>query len=59
MGYLILALLSIVGDIGWLTGRISTIALLEWIAKKGYEPPTEQELNDCVRSAVHETFGLK
>ena len=44
---------------GWLVNRIYFLTVLEWIVRKGYTPPTSEEVKACTQDAVRRMFGLK
>lgn len=41
---------------GWLVSRISAIAMIRYVKIKGYERPTNAELNECIRWAAKRVF---
>lgn len=50
---------TIVCAIGWLKNRISTLAIIYYITKKGYKMPTYSDLAECSQWVVKKMFKLK
>ncbi len=44
----ILAAISVVCAVGWLASWVGNAAIAKWIIDKGYTPPTDEELSECV-----------
>ena len=51
---IILTITTAICAFGWLVSRISAIAMIRYVKIKGYERPTNAELNECIRWAAKE-----
>ena len=43
----------------WLVWRITYMALLFWVVDKEQEPPTKEEMTECIHQVVLRSMGLK
>jgi len=43
---------TVICAVGWLTWYISTAAVLYYIEKKGYIPPNDLEIKECIQWVV-------
>lgn len=59
MGYFILSILLIFFFVGWLKWKISTRALVYYITKKGYTPPSDSEMKACTAYVVRKMLHQK
>lgn len=53
---IILTITTAICAFGWLVSRISAIAMIRYVKIKGYECPTNAELNECIRWAAKRVF---
>ena len=53
---IVLAVVAVICGIGWLKYYISTCALVYYLQKKGYTPPSDQEIQECARYAAGKIF---
>lgn len=44
--------------IGWLSSRVATNAIVYYMLKKGYKPPTEDEIKACTQAAAKKMFKI-
>lgn len=49
---------TVICAVGWLTQRVSCVALIYYIEKNGYKLPDNQDLSECTRFAVEKLLGL-
>lgn len=47
---------TVICAIGWVTAWIGAKAVVYYMAKKGYTPPSEDEIQECTRAVVEEIF---
>ena len=47
LGYIILAALAGVCAIGWLVRWVACAALVKYMVDKGYQQPTDEEMQEC------------
>lgn len=50
--WMIFLLSTVVCAIGWYVYFLSTEALVYYMKKKGYTPPTEAETKECIRQVI-------
>ena len=53
---ILLAIAAAVCAIGWISTRISVMAILRYLDVKGYTLPSEEETRACARWAARKTF---
>lgn len=58
MKFVLLAALAICAG-GWLFSKISFFTILAFMKKKGYTPPSDQEVKACTKEAVAYMFRRK
>lgn len=46
------ALTTIICSLGWLVRSVSTMAMSYYIFKKGYTPPSDDEMKECTQYVV-------
>lgn len=44
--------------VGWLSSRIAANAMVYYLVKKGYKPPTEDEIKACTRVVAEKMFKI-
>ena len=44
--------------IGWLSSRLAANAIVYYMVKKGYKPPSEDEIEECTRAAAKKMFKI-
>ena len=57
MDELILLVITIVCAVKWCANNIAADALVYYMKKRGYEPPTKEEIDACIRAVVARRFG--
>lgn len=50
---------TIICAIGWLAMHMATIILICYIEKKGYNKPTELEIDECAQQILKQVFKVK
>jgi len=58
MRTLVLLAASIFFAVHWITCWAAAAALVKYMFKKGYTPPSEQETKTCIREVFLEMFHL-
>lgn len=56
---IVLVIAVVVCAIGWISSNIAVGALVQYIAEKGYTPPTPEELRACIWKVIREKFSRK
>lgn len=56
MAALVFAGVAVVFGINWIGTRIGAEALVYYMEKKGYTPPTDKEVEECTRYVVMRRF---
>lgn len=51
--------ISAVCAVGWLSSWVGNAAIGKWIIDKGYMPPTDEELSECVAYVWRNLFRVK
>ena len=59
MGYFILSALLACCALGWLKWKISTRAVVYYVLKKGYTPPSGEEMKACSIYVIKKMLHLK
>lgn len=52
----VFAITTIICAIGWLSRYISCMAILYYIAEKGYKLPNDDDIRECTHEAVKHLF---
>lgn len=55
----ILATVAAICAVGWVTNWTGNAALVKWLLDKGYDPPTDEELNDSLRYVWRKLLRIK
>lgn len=53
---IVLAIVAVICGIGWLKYYISTCALVYYLQRKGYTPPSDEEIQECTRWVIKRIF---
>lgn len=59
MSIAIFVIISFVCALGWLVNWVGSAALAKWIVDKGYTPPTDQEMSQCVNYVWRKILKIK
>lgn len=44
--------------LGWLSSRLAANAIVYYMVKKGYKPPSEDEIKACTQAAAKKMFKI-